>query len=259
MASDDTQNHVIQTVVADTGTASPAAAADLIDDLVNANKILYAQGVVDGFGHVSVRHDKAADRFLLSRNLAPALVSPADIVEFDLDGQPVNANGRPVYLERFIHSEIYRARPDVVAVVHSHAHAIIPFGVAAGAELRPLWHMSGFLGTDVPVFEIRDTAGEASDLLITSPELGEALAKSLGQAPVVLMRGHGATVVAPSLRLAVFRAVYTQLNADLQMRAMALGDVTFLTSGEAASTAVSVGSQVDRAWNMWVREIEKGK
>ena len=255
MPADVDQGPRVQTNVEDVGTPAPRADAGQLNDLVTANKILFAHGVVDAFGHVSIRHDKAPDRFLLARNLAPGQVTAADIIEFDLDGRPVTAKGRSVYLERFIHSEIYRARPDVLAVIHSHAHAIIPFGVAAGAALQPLWHMSGFLGEHVPVFEIRETAGDDSDLLITSPELGAALAQSLGSASVVLMRGHGATVVAPTLRLAVFRAVYTQLNADLQMRAMSLGDVTYLTPGEAESTAASVGSQVNRAWNLWADAV----
>ncbi|MGI9424304.1 MAG: class II aldolase/adducin family protein, partial [Hyphomicrobiaceae bacterium] len=160
MPSDSDPQRIIQTAVEDVGTPAPMADAALLDDVVTANKILFAHGVVDAFGHVSVRHDKNSERFLLARNLAPGQVTTNDIIEFDLDGQPVTARGRPVYLERFIHSEIYRARPDVMAVVHSHAHAIIPFGVAPGSALRPLWHMSGFLGTHVPVFEIRETAGD---------------------------------------------------------------------------------------------------
>src|SRR5690606_36534845 len=168
-------------------------------------------------------------RFLLARNMAPGLVTADDIVEFDLDGHPVTARGRPVYLERFIHSEIYRQRPDVVSVVHSHAPAVVPFGTVAGVALEPIWHMSGFLGQGVPVFEIRDVAGDDSDLLIRTPGLGSALARSLGDSCVVLMRGHGATVVGPALKETVFRSVYTQMNAELQLQARQLGPVTFLT------------------------------
>src|SRR5690606_27936281 len=223
--------------------------------LVLANRILFRHRVVDAFGHVSVRHDKAPDRFLLARNMAPALVASDDLVEFHLDGTPVNAGGRPVYLERFIHGEIYRARGDVMAVIHSHAPAVVPFGVSRAASLRPVWHMSGFLGLDTPVFDIRDAAGDATDLLIRNGELGAALARTLGDASVALMRGHGATVVAETLRLAVFRAVYTQLNAELQFQAIQLGEVNYLTEGEAAATTVSVGGQVDRAWNLWRSEV----
>ena len=238
----------------DLGKPAPAADAALVGDLVIANHILFNHGVVDAFGHVSVRHDKAADRFLLARNLAPALVTPDDILEFDLDGNPLAARGRSVYLERFIHGEIYRARPDVMAVVHSHAPAVVPFGAVPTEPLRPIWHMSGFLGEGVPVFEIRDTAGPGSDLLIRSGELGVALAASLGSASVVLMRGHGATIVGSSLKQAVFQAVYTQMNAELQLQAKILGPATFLNAQEAAATTISVGSQIDRAWDMWSRQ-----
>lgn len=256
MTEDDAATANIRSVVEDRGEKAPPPDRQLIEDLVVANRILDAHGVVDAFGHVSTRHDKASDRFLLSRNLAPAQVTEADLVEFHLDGTPVDANGRPVYLERFIHGEIYKFRPDVSAIVHSHAHSLIPFGVARGAALRAIWHMSGFLGADVPVFEIRETAGDATDLLIRSNELGTALARSLGDASVVLMRGHGATVVGPNLRLCVFRSVYTQLNAELQLRAATLGEVNFLTAGESDATARSVGSQVDRAWNMWHAAVQ---
>jgi len=238
----------------DRGKPAPAADATLVDDLVTANHILFNRGVVDAFGHVSVRHDNAPDRFLLARNLAPALVTPDDILEFDLDGNPLAARGRPVYLERFIHGEIYRARPDVVAVVHSHAPAVVPFGAVSSQPLMPIWHMSGFLGEGVPVFEIRDSAGPGSDLLIRSGDLGVALAESLGTSSVVLMRGHGATVVGSNLKQAVFRAVYTQMNAELQLQAKILGAATFLNAQEAAATTVSVGSQIDRAWDMWARQ-----
>ena len=142
---------------------------------MTANHILYDQHVVDAFGHVSVRHDKRPDRFLLARSMAPALVTAADILEFDLDGNPVAAAGRAVYLERFIHSEIYRVRPDVVAIVHSHSHAIIPFGVVRAHKLRAIFHMSAFVGTETPIFEIRECTGDGSDLLVRNAELGRRL------------------------------------------------------------------------------------
>lgn len=244
------------TVHPDRGSPAAAPSAELLEDLVVANRILFRHRVVDAFGHVSVRHDKDPERFLLARNMAPALVAAGDIVEFHLDGTPVNAGGRPIYLERFIHGEIYRARADVAAVVHSHAPAVVPFGVSRSVRLKPVWHMSGFLGPDTPVFEIREAAGDSSDLLIRSNELGDALAQSLGQASVVLMRGHGATVAAETLRQVVFRAVYTQLNAELQYHALQLGEVNYLSQGETAATTSSVGSQIDRAWNLWKREVE---
>ncbi len=243
-------------IQADRGEPAETPSRTLVEELVAANRILFRHRVVDAFGHVSVRHDKDSSRFLLARNMAPALVTELDLVEFHLDGTPVDAHGRSVYLERFIHGEIYRAREDVMAVVHSHAPAVVPFGVSRSATLMPVWHMSGFLGLETPVFEIRETAGDASDLLIRDNALGESLAGSLGDACVVLMRGHGATVVGASIREAVFRAVYTQLNAELQLNALQLGDVNYLTEGETHTTTASVGSQVDRAWNLWKREVE---
>jgi ribulose-5-phosphate 4-epimerase/fuculose-1-phosphate aldolase len=223
----------------------------LIDDLVAANRILFAQGVVDGFGHVSVRHDKRLQNFLLSRNMAPSLVTAADILEYDREGEPVSANGPHVYLERFIHSEIYKARPDVVAVVHSHSPSVVPFGVVTDVPLRAVCHMSSFLGSTTPIFEIRDTAGPANDMLIRNKDLGAALARSLGARPAVLMRGHGSTVVGASVRQAVFRAVYTEINAKLQAEALRLGPVIYLTDQEAEMSAATNATQINRAWDLW--------
>ncbi len=223
----------------------------LIDDLVAANRILFAQGVVDGFGHVSVRHDKRPQHFLLSRNMAPSLVTTADILEYDREGEPVSADGPHVYLERFIHSEIYKARPDVVAVVHSHSPSVVPFGVVTGVPLRAVCHMSSFLGSTTPIFEIRDTAGPANDMLIRNKDLGAALARSLGARPAVLMRGHGSTVVGGSVRQAVFRAVYTEINAKLQAEALRLGPITYLSDQEAEMSAAVNATQINRAWDLW--------
>jgi ribulose-5-phosphate 4-epimerase/fuculose-1-phosphate aldolase len=225
----------------------------LRDDLVIANHILAKHGVVDGFGHVSVRHEQHPDRFILARNIAPALVTLDDLLEFDLDGNPVAPDGPRVYLERFIHSEIYRRRPDVVAVVHHHSPSVIPFGVT-GAALRPIYHMSGFLGAGVPVFDIRCDAGD-TDMLIRSPALGAAHACCLGDGAATLMRGHGATVVGGSLQQAVYRAVYMEMNARLQSDAMRLGDVTYLTQAEAQLAAATIDGQVQRPWELWVREV----
>ncbi|HEV2302768.1 MAG TPA: class II aldolase/adducin family protein [Stellaceae bacterium] len=227
----------------------------LIEDLVAANRILANEGVLDAFGHVSVRSAPGADRFLLARSMAPALVAAADIIEFGLDGEPVGPDRRTPYLERFIHSEIYRASPSVDAVVHSHSPSVIPFGATA-VPLRPIWHMSAFLGPRVPVFEIRDTAGAATDLLITDAALGAALAQKLGGHAVALMRGHGNVVVADSIKAVVFRAVYTEVNAKLVAQALQLGAgrVEFLSEGEAETATKSVGGQINRAWEMWRRQ-----
>ncbi len=157
------------------------------------------------------------------------------------------------YLERFIHSEIYRKRSDVVSVIHSRAAAVVPFSAVTGTKLRPIFHMCGFLGAGTPVFEIRDFAGQESDLLISDNRLGAALAQSLGQGPAVLMRGHGSTVVGNTLRQAVFRAVYTEVGARLQTEAMKLGPVTYLTEGEAIATTKTNNTQIDRAWNLWLK------
>ncbi len=228
----------------------------LIEELVDANHILYDQGVVDGFGHVSVRDGARPDRFLLARSMAPALVDAADILAFDLDGNVLGGDRRPPYLERFIHGEIYRARADVMAVVHNHSPCVIPFGVASGAPLRPICHMSGFLHPEAPVFEIRSAAGPASDMLIRDRSLGAALARSLGERAVVLMRGHGATVVGANLRQAVFRAVYTEVNARLQSEALRLGAVTFLNAEEAANAAAMNDKVLSRAWDLWRLRVQ---
>ena len=227
----------------------------LCAELAIANRILVSQGVLDAFGHVSVRHPVRADRFLLARNMAPASVTAADILEFDLDGTPVDRDAPKPYLERFIHGEILRSRPDAMAVVHSHSPAVIPFSVVRGVPLCAVSHMGSFLGTDTPIFEIRDTAGDASDLLIRDNALGRALAGSLGRNPAVLMRGHGVTVVGATLREAVFRAVYTEFNARIQADALRLGPVTALTDGEAAASAATNASQIDRAWNVWKEQV----
>jgi ribulose-5-phosphate 4-epimerase/fuculose-1-phosphate aldolase len=228
-----------------------------IDELVAANHILFDQGVVDGFGHVSVRHPASGDRFLLARSIAPALVTPADIMEFDLDANPLDAGGGALYLERFIHSEIYRARPDAGAVVHSHSPAVVPFSVARDVTLRAVWHLGGILGEGCPVFEIREAAGPGTDLLIRNRALGAALAKSLGPGPVVLMRGHGCTVVGSTVRQAVFNAVYTELSAALQSEAMRLGAVTYLTREEAEAAAACNAAQIDRSWELWKMRAER--
>lgn len=238
-----------QTPSASAGMPDPA----LLQDLVAANRILFDQGVVDGFGHVSVRHDKSADRFLMSRSMAPALVTADDIMEFDLDGNAVDPRGRGVYLERFIHSEIYKARPDVKAIVHSHSPAVIPFGVT-GVALRPVFHLTAFLGTGVPVFEIRDVGGDATDLLVRDPKLGAALARTLGDKAVALMRGHGSVAVGNSLQQVVYRAVYTEVNARLQADAMRLGTVNFLTPGEAAKASITGDQLIGRPWDLWKRK-----
>lgn len=225
----------------------------LIDKVVIANRILYDQGVVDGLGHVSVRHPGDPGVFLLSCNRAPGLVRRADILCYDLDGNTVTPTSERSYLERFIHGEIYRARPDVMAVVHSHSPSVIPFG-ATGNRLRPIFHMAGFLGGGSTLFDIRDAFGE-TDMLIRNNALGKALAQSLGNCSCVLMRGHGSTVVGTSIEQVVYRAIYAEVNAKLQAQALGLGEVTYLTPQEADLAAAANDSQIGRSWDLWRRRV----
>jgi len=227
----------------------------LIEDLVAANRILAQQGVVDGYGHVSVRDPRDPNRYLMSRSLAPELVTAADILEYDLDSNPVAAAGRSLYLERFIHGEIYKARSDVKAVVHNHSPSVIPFGVTT-VPLRPLYHMSAFVGEGVPVFEIRNVGG-MTDMLVRTSALGHALAATLGGHPAALMRGHGAVVVGTDLPITVARRVYLEMNAKLQAQAMTLGGpVTYLDPGEVHK--VVARQDYARAWALW-RQQALGK
>jgi len=233
----------------------PAILADpsLVDRLVYANRILYDHGVVDGLGHASVRHPGQPGVFMLSANRAPGMVRRRDIVCYDYDGNAVSETTERPYLERFIHSEIYRARPDVMAVVHSHSPSVIPFAVTH-SRLRPVFHMSGFLGGGSAHFEIRDTGGN-TDMLIRNPQLGRALADSLGACTCVLMRGHGSTVVGTSLEQAVFRAIYAEVNAKLQLQAQSLGEIMFLNEEEAQLSSDMNDGQIPRSWNLWISRL----
>ena len=227
--------------------------SEVLSDLVVANHILVNEGVLDGFGHISVRDPSNPERFFIARSMAPALVTLEDLVSVDLDGVVHDAQGRHTYLERFIHSEIFRARPEVMSIIHSHSPAVIPFGVT-GARLRPICHMSGFLGAVTPVYEIRHSAGETSDLLIRNQALGVSLAQCLGQASVALMRGHGSVTVGNSIKQAVYRGIYTENNARLQSLAAPLGEVNFLTDAEAQATSDMNDQHLDRPWQMWKRK-----
>lgn len=242
---------------AQTATKTPEQQdADNIRDLVIANHILADQGVVDGFGHISVRSVKNPNHYFISRSRAPALVTEDDIMEYDLNDKPVDPRGRSSYLERFIHSETYKARPDVQAVIHSHSPAVIPFSVS-DVPLRPISHMGGFLVRDVPVFEIREAGGDATDMLIRNKELGAALAKKLGSGTAVLMRGHGDTVVGQSIKTAVFHAVYTEMNARMQSEAIKLGGkVAYMNETEASKIGTENDKQVERPWEIWKSRAE---
>lgn len=224
----------------------------LMQDLVVANRVLTDLNVIDGFGHVSMRHPTDANRYLMGRSVAPALVTADDIMEYDLDSNPVDAKGRASFLERFIHGEIYKARPDVKAIVHTHSPGIIPFSVSS-TQLRPVFHLGAFLFPDVPVFEIRDSAG-MSNMLVSNAQLGKALASTLGDRSVALMRGHGSVVVASTIPMAVFRAHYSNVNAQLQSQALALGgSVSYLLGEESQKTLAVIDQIHGRAWDLWKR------
>ena len=232
----------------------PGVDPALLEDIVVGSRILADFGVVDGFGHVSARHPTNPNHFLMSRSLAPALVTADDIMEFDLDGNPVDARGRSMFLERFIHAEIYRARPDVMSVVHAHSPGVIPFSVSK-VPLRAIFHNPSFLAVGVPVWDIRKDFGE-TNMLVSNSAIGKSLAKTLGDKPVVLMRGHGDVAVGPSLKMAVFRAYYTDVNARLQAQALALGgEPNYLTPGEGIKADKTNFEGIDRIWNLWRMKI----
>ena len=232
----------------------PGADAALIEDIVTGSRVLADFGVLDGFGHVSARHPANPNRFLMSRSLAPALVTADDIMEFDLDGNAVDARGRSLFLERFIHSEIYRARPDVMSVVHTHSPGVIPYTISQ-VPLRAVFHNAAFLAAGAPVWDIRKDFGE-TDMLVRNAAIGKDLALTLADRAVVLMRGHGDVAVGPSVKLAVFRAYYTDVNARLQSQAIALGgEASYLTPGEGAKADAVNLAIVDRIWNLWKMRV----
>jgi ribulose-5-phosphate 4-epimerase/fuculose-1-phosphate aldolase len=232
----------------------PGADAALIEDIVTGSRVLADFGVLDGFGHVSARHPANPNRFLMSRSLAPALVTANDIMEFDLDGNAVDARGRSLFLERFIHSEIYRARPDVMSVVHTHSSGVIPYTISQ-VPLRAVFHNAAFLAAGAPVWDIRKDFGE-TDMLVRDAAIGKDLALTLGDKSVVLMRGHGDVTVGPSVKLAVFRAYYTDVNARLQSQAIALGsEPSYLTPGEGAKADAVNLAIIDRIWNLWKMRV----
>jgi HCOMODA/2-hydroxy-3-carboxy-muconic semialdehyde decarboxylase len=236
--------------------SAPVAGVDaaLLEDIVIGSRILADFGVLDGFGHVSARHPTNSNHFLMARSLAPALVTADDIMEFDLDGNAVDARGRTVFLERFIHGEIYKARPDVMGVVHTHSPGVIPFSVTK-VPLRAMFHNPSFLAAGVPVWDIRKDFGE-TDMLVRDPARGKSLAQMLGDKPVVLMRGHGDVTVGPTVKMAVFRAYYTDVDAKLQSQAIALGgEINYLTPGEGAKADAINFAVIDRIWNLWKMRV----
>ena len=228
----------------------------LIEDLVAANRILAMHGVLDAYGHVSVRSDANPAHFYMSRSLAPYLVTASDVMEHGPDSEPLG-DARKGYLERYIHGEMYRQRPDVMAVVHSHSDSVIPFGITKG-KLRPVYHMASFLWRGAPVYDIRKSTPE-NDLLIRDRRLGAELAGVIGDCACVLMRGHGMTVVGDSLPEVVFRSVYTEMHAKLQGLAAQLeGPIEFLSDEEGERATVSTRGTIERPWELWKRRAVAG-
>jgi len=227
----------------------------LFADLVTASRILANEGICDAFGHISIRNPQNPERFFLARAVAPELVTRDDIMEFELDGTPLNDDRKP-FLERFIHGSLLEMREDVNSVVHSHSRGVIPFGVT-GTPLRPLLHSCGVLGKDIPVWDAGDAFGD-TNLLIGNIAMGRDFAASLGAGRAALMRGHGSTVVGRSIREAVYTAVYLDVNAQLQAVSMQMGPVKFLTDGEISLIQSRLadakpGEGYDRAWQYWAR------
>jgi ribulose-5-phosphate 4-epimerase/fuculose-1-phosphate aldolase len=234
----------------------------LIEDLVAANRILANEGVVDAFGHVSVRHPNDTNRFLLSHARSPELVEPTDIMEFTLDGEPVDARGRKPYLERFIHAALYEARPDVQSVVHHHSLSVVTFSIT-GQELKPVMHICAMIGHEVPIWDSQDQFGD-TELLISNMAMGRDFARVLGRSKCALMRGHGCSVVGESIQAAVYTGIYLEVNAKLQLDASHFGKVKFLTPGEIEKIILRVGrgnqgEGFRRAWEYWCHRAGVGK
>jgi ribulose-5-phosphate 4-epimerase/fuculose-1-phosphate aldolase len=222
----------------------------LFQDLVIAYRILAEHGIIDAYGHISVRSPTNPERFWMARSIAPELVTEADLMEFDMDSEAVDAQGRSPVMERFIHGEVYKKRPEVMAVVHNHSPSVIPF-CCTNTSLRPIFHMSAFIGLGVPNWEIRE-AQEGSDMLVRNSYLGESLASKLSHHPAALMRGHGAVVVGENLAVAVGRSVYLEQNARMQFQAEMLagadGTITFMDDKEVAANVV--WQEYGRFWNL---------
>jgi len=233
----------------------------LLEDLVAANRILAEHGVIDAYGHVSLRSPKDPQRFFLARAIAPETVQVEDILEYDLDAKPLDGEGTKAGMasvsERFIHSEIYRARPDVMSVVHNHSPSVIPFSVT-GVKMRALFHMASFIGEGLPNFEIRKVK-KGSDLLVRDPKLGAALAKTLGKSAAALMRGHGSVTVGEDLQRAVGRSVYLEMSAIMQMQALLLSrKIVYFDAAEVKASAPV--QDYKRAWPLWrAKALAKAK
>ena len=231
-----------------------------VEELVIANHILYDQNAVDGYGHISVRNPANPNTFFLARSVAPSVVKVEDIMEFDMDGKALNGDTRVAYGERFIHSGILKNRPDINSVIHGHASPILSYGLT-GVTLKPVYHMSAFLGEGAPIFEIRNFAkpNPDTDMFISNSDLGDALSRTMGLQYFVLMRGHGYAAGADSIKKAVFRTVYAIQNASIQAEAMKMGQVQYLTPGEAAYSKETIEKTIGRPWQLWTERVKKSQ
>jgi HCOMODA/2-hydroxy-3-carboxy-muconic semialdehyde decarboxylase len=231
-----------------------------IEELVIANHILYDQNAVDGYGHISVRNPANPNTFFLARSIAPSSVKVEDIIEFDMSGKALNGDNRTAYGERFIHSGILKNRPDINSVIHGHAPPILPYGLT-GTTLKPVYHMSSFLGEGAPIFEIRNFAkpNPDTDMFVSNIELGNALSQTMGLQYFVLMRGHGYAAGGDSIKKAVFRAIYAIQNASIQSEAIKMGQVQYLTPGEAAISQETIEKTIGRPWQLWTERVKKSQ
>ena len=228
--------------------------AQLRSDLAAASRILVDQHVFDAAGHVSARHPGDPNRFLMSRSLAPESVTADDIIELSVNGESLDPRGRAPFIERFLHSSVYARRPDVMAIAHGHSPAVVPFGLT-GTPLRAMYHNAAFLAAGVPVFDIRDRFG-ATDIVISSPERGAAMAEALGDKAVLLLRAHGFLAVGPTLPAAVFRAIFTEINARVQLQASTLGGPIAALDEEEGRLADAVNlATVGRSWDLWMKRV----
>lgn len=224
-------------------------------DLVIANRILAFEGVVDAFGHVSIRHPEDPERYIMACSRSPEIVTFDDLMEYTLDSDPIDDRGLPMYAERFIHGTIFAARPDVNAVVHNHSLSVIPFGVTR-VKLRPLMHTGSTMGEEVPVWDIRERFGDTT-MLVLNNDHGHDLARCLGDRRIALMRGHGCVVVGSSIREAVMSSIYLEVNARLQMDCIRLGEPQYMTPGEieGAQGRFFGDLAVNRSWEYWSRRV----
>jgi ribulose-5-phosphate 4-epimerase/fuculose-1-phosphate aldolase len=237
----------------------PDPLAEVRQELAAANRILANEGVLDAFGHISLRHPTIPDRYLISRYGAAELMEPSDILELTLDSKPVEPTSARLFSELVIHGCIYQARPDVHSVCHHHAVSVLPYCIT-GVELVPVMHLGAALGGKVPFWDSRDEFGD-TPLLVTKPEEGHSLARALGNQWLVLLRRHGATVAGRSLRECVFRSIYTCRNAELQSRSMAIGSISTLSAGEAelCSSHSLTPRTLSRTWEYWSFRLQKAE